>query len=504
MLVNNPIFKVDMPDPDVILVDDTYYMVSTTMFFMPGGAILKSKDLVNWEPASYIFDKIEDNDIYELKNGCNAYGKGQWATSLIYHNEMFYACFVCHDLKKTFIYYTENIEESYWQRHMIDDVFHDMSFYFENDTPYLLYGNGTIYAVELKKDLSGVKENGLHKVVLETPREGMNLCCEGCRAYRHGEYIYLSFIDVPNDIVGNGQRRQVVYRAKSLEGPFERKIIMDDDFGLHKRGVAQGPFIYDANNNWYAMLFQDRASVGRVPFLMPLRWENDWPVLGENSKVPASFTSPFDGEQMKDSKFVICDNFNHSENKLNICWQWNHNPIDNAWSFTERPGFLRLKTAQIATNLLDARNTLTQRTCEPGCEFSVFMDVSNMEDGDYAGLTAFMSQYGQIGVTCVDKSNSTYELLYIRRNGNGELIEKREKFSNTKVFLKICFNFENFIDEADFFYSNDGENWVRFGDTLHMQYTLDLFVGYRIGLFNYATKHVGGCVDFKDFTFISR
>lgn len=38
----NPITRMDYPDPDVIRVEDTYYMISTTMHFYPGGVILRS------------------------------------------------------------------------------------------------------------------------------------------------------------------------------------------------------------------------------------------------------------------------------------------------------------------------------------------------------------------------------------------------------------------------------------------------------------------------------
>ena len=119
MRATNPIIWTDMPDPDIIRIGNTYYMVSTTMFLIPGGPVLRSKDLCSWEIVSYIFDTIEDNDIYNLKDGKNAYGKGQWATSLKYYRGKFYAAFTCHDLQKTFIYYTDDIEKavgtgSYW------------------------------------------------------------------------------------------------------------------------------------------------------------------------------------------------------------------------------------------------------------------------------------------------------------------------------------------------------------------------------------------------------
>ena len=109
MKVFNPLINMDMPDIDVIKANGFYYMVSTTMFFTPGAPILRSKDLKNWELVSYIFDKIEDNDIYQLKNGKNAYGACQWATSLAYRNGLFYATFVCNDMKKTYIFYSDDI-----------------------------------------------------------------------------------------------------------------------------------------------------------------------------------------------------------------------------------------------------------------------------------------------------------------------------------------------------------------------------------------------------------
>lgn len=509
MIVKNPIFNADMPDPDVILVGDTYYMVSTTMFFMPGGAILKSNDLVHWELLSYIFETIEDNDIYELKNGKHAYGKGQWATSLIYHDNRFYACFVCHDLQKTFIYYTDDIGKSGWERYVIDDAFHDMSFIFYENKPYLIYGNGQIEIVELNDDLSGVKIDGLHKTLFETPRDGMRLRCEGCRAYVENGYVYLSFIDVPNDVVGNGRRRQVCYRSKNLLGPYENKIIMDDDMGLTGRGVAQGPFIKSKEGVWYAMLFQDRGSCGRIPFLMPMTFENDWPKLGINDKVPFEFEivdiMPENDNNTNGTDYVnqtqpytCSDSFNHLDNVLNIRWQWNHNPINECWSFTDRPGYLRLTTGQLASNLLDARNTLTQRTIEPGCSYTVELDTSAMKDGDCAGLCAFMSQYGQLGIRV---ENGKRLLFLTRRTENKELVTEETEFKENRVFLKITFDYRELKDVADFYYSADGSNYQKLGAQLKMNYTLDLFVGYRIGLFNYATKELGGCADFRNFEF---
>ena len=86
-MIQNPMLWSDVPDPDVIRVGDTFYMVSTTMHLMPGAPIMASKDLKNWETIGYIFDKLTDSPKYDLSpTEGTAYGRGQWATSLKYHS----------------------------------------------------------------------------------------------------------------------------------------------------------------------------------------------------------------------------------------------------------------------------------------------------------------------------------------------------------------------------------------------------------------------------------
>jgi len=498
MKVNNPVLSADMPDPDVLRVGDVYYMVSTTMYFMPGGEILKSRDLVHWEPVSHIFETIEDNDTYQLKNGKHAYGKGQWATSLTYYNGQFYACFVCWDQNRTYIYHTDDIEKSFWERFVIEEVFHDMSFLFWEGKPYLVYGNGEIFAAELAEDLSGLKPGGLRAPLFSTPKEGMNLRCEGCRAYVRNGYIYLCFIDIPSMSVGSGQRREICYRSRALLGPYENRVVMDDDMGRERRGVAQGPLIETADGTWYAMLFQDRGAVGRIPCLMPMRWENDWPVIGIEGKVPLSFE--ISGAAGRSGAMSVSDDFARGENTLPIQWQWNHNPMNDCWSLQENPGHLRLTTGQLATGLMDARNTLTQRTEEPFSSYSAELSVTGLKPGDYAGLAAFQSTYGQLGIRFGAEGKELVQILRVSRT---EFSETARPFEGDRVFLRIDFNYEDATDKADFYVSADGQNWERFGETLQMKYTLDVFTGYRIALFNYATQEAGGFADFADFRRLS-
>ena len=91
-MISNPMLWADVPDPDIIRVGDTFYLVSTTMHLMPGAPIMQSKDLKNWETVGYIFDKLTDSPKYDLSaSEGTVYGRGQWATSLKSHNGKFYA-----------------------------------------------------------------------------------------------------------------------------------------------------------------------------------------------------------------------------------------------------------------------------------------------------------------------------------------------------------------------------------------------------------------------------
>ena len=205
------------------------------------------------------------------------------------------------------------------------------------------------------------------------------------------------------------------------------------------------------------------------------------------------------------------DEFRSKRNQLALVWQWNHMPDDAAWSLTERKGWLRLRTAHVATGVMDARNSLTQRTVGPRCVSEVRMDVSGMKPGDRAGLCAFQSNYASIGVEMA--SDGRKELVALtrvpgngRRDGGAERITEllRKPLQSDIIYLKITYIFTpqragERADTAFLSYSEDGHTWHLVEGMLQMRYTLDLFTGYRSMLYNYATATTGGHVDFDYF-----
>ena len=278
----NPILAGDFPDPDVIRVDDTYYMVSTTMHFMPGAAILRSYDLVNWEFVSHVYDKIEDTPGYQLQSGQNAYGQGMWAPCIRYHDGFFYVNFSVNDLHKTFLYKARNVEGP-WERQEIEGFYYDSSILFDDDgRVYIVHGNRNIWITELNEDLTAPKEGGLRRnIVNDLP--DINLGYEGSHIYKIRGKYYLFNIHWPK------MRTESCFMADSLEGEFVGRDVLEDDMGYHNQGVAQGGIVDTPDGDWYAILFQDHGAVGRIPILLPVTWEDDWPVFGVNGRVPDSF-----------------------------------------------------------------------------------------------------------------------------------------------------------------------------------------------------------------------
>jgi beta-xylosidase len=281
-----------------------------------------------------------------------------------------------------------------------------------------------------------------------------------------------------------------VHRAEKITGPYEGRV------GLQDKGVAQGCLIDTPTGEWFAYLFRDFGAVGRIPYLVPVKWENDWPVLGVDGKVPDALNLPANKGLIPG--IVASDEFDRKAGTpaLPFAWQWNHNPDNKLWSLTARPGFLRLTTGRTDEHFLAARNTLTQRTIGPESSGVTAVDISNLKDGDFAGLALLQRQYGLVGVK---SEGGTNYVVMVSAQSNAPTEVARVPLNQPTVFLKAGCDFKNRTDKARFFYSLDGQSWIAIGNELKMNYTLPHFMGYRFGLFNYATKAAGGHADFDYF-----
>lgn len=486
----NPVIHADVPDMSIIRVGSTYYMSSTTMHMSPGVPIMKSNDLINWEIINYCYDTLGDIPELNLSEGKSTYGRGSWASCIRYQNNMFYVSTFAQTTGKTYIFSTDDIEKGKWKTITFEPSYHDHSIlYGEDGHNYILWGGGKIRIAELKNDLSGIIE-GSERILIENASapsgDNIGLPAEGSQLFKVNGKYYLFNITWPK----GGMRTVVVHRSDNLNGPWEGRVVLQD------KGVAQGGLIDTPDGKWYAYLFRDNGSVGRIPYLVPVTWKDGWPILGIDGKVPMTLDLPANKSLIPG--IVSSDDFKRKKKdaKLPLVWQWNHNPENSLWSIDGKKGFLRLKTDRIDNDFLLARNTLTQRTIGPECSGSTSININGMKDGDFSGLALLQKKYGLVGVK-KEKGNN-YIAMVSSESGDVKELE-RIPFSAEKVYLKAECDFDELRDMASFYYSLNGREWKKIGSQLKMSYTIPQFMGYRYGLFYYSTLNPGGYVDFDYF-----
>jgi len=502
----NPILNADFPDPDVIRVDDTFYMVSTTMFHFPGATILKSKDLVNWEYCANPLKQIANNDNYNLQNELNHYAQGQWASSLNYSNGKFYLYFIAYgksgqDEGKNILLTTTNPEGTwdmqYWSEH-----YYDSGWLFDDGANgdgnvYVACGIGTITVNKL--DGKTLKKISSKEVIKDYTINGQKCDgIEGSHMYHIGDYYYIYAT------TGGYFRGQQIFRSKDPMGPYEECPYMV----FENQGIHQGALVDTPSGEWWTILFKDAGAIGRVPYLEPVTWKDGWPVVGKNgvdvSKNGAAYTKPNVGKTYPVTYLPTNDTFTDPE--IGMQWGWNHNPDNTAWSLMENPGSLRLHTSGITTKgLLQARNSLTQRIWSYVPEGTtsaktwdtygtVKMNISHMQDGDVAGIAVFQDPYSLIGVKQVDGKRYLYsELTYVTKEDGTDKNELGKEIASDVIYLRAVVNFGT--NKVKYYYSLDNKIYGKFGVEMDMRFMLSVFVGQRFYLFNYATASNGGYVD---------
>lgn len=510
----NPLFYDEFSDPDIIRVGEDYYLAGTTMHSVPGLVVLHSMDLVNWEFSSYCFDRFDDSDDFNLRNGKEAYGQGIWAPAIRYHNGKFYifSNINGHGLQV----YISDSAKGPWKHHQIKGDIYDLSVLFDDDGKiYAIHKYGNVTVTELKPDLSGPVE-GSSKVVIP---EG-NAMGEGHHIYKiNGMYYILSADYSP-------MGRMQCARSKSIWGPYETCVISErESFGysaawtvnnvglgrpvpedgfkfknnkpsdetlicstIHQGGIVQAP-----DGKWWGVSMQDFNAVGRTVCLSPVTWVDGWPYFGLEKNLgrsPRTWFKPNDVIKTPVATYDRCDDF--SGKTFKPIWQWNHNPNDKMWSLNrERKGWLRLHSMP-AKQLLWAKNSLTQRAIGPVSYTSVKLDASKLKAGDEAGLGAINMPYASLGVVKTDKGLA---LRCYDQNTNKEVVKPLDK---RVVWLRLWGDYDK--SQLQYSYSLDGKNWENIGGQMISPYQLKTFQGVRVALYAFNTKNAnGGVADFDNF-----
>lgn len=519
----NPITCLDYPDADVIRVDKVYYMVSTTMHFMPGCEILRSYDLVHWEHAAYVYDRLDGTLAQKLEGDKNIYGRGMWAASLRMHKGIFYIVFVANDTGKTYLFSSADIHGP-WKKQYVEGFYHDCSILFDDDDRvYFAYGNRDIRIREMKADLSGPKEGGLDRIAVSDTGNQI-LGYEGSHFYKISGRYYLFLI---HSLKERWRRVEACFVSDSIEGEFRGGDVLNDDRGYCDSGVAQGGIVDTPDGKWYAMLFQDSGAVGRIPVLINVGFKDGYPIFGDSGKIPESFETPKEREGYVYRPLTDSDDFRHrdvssdsADGRITVseaydtygfksCWQINHEPELSLIKNEPDRGILEITSGKLCANATQAQNVFTQRMYFPKCSGAVTVDASGINEGDYAGICAFSGCYGMVALT---RRNGEYYVVVLDRslNDDSSLKTDGDKYvetetarvlaSGNKMRFMISADFTDMKDEIRFFYNNDGE-WHSIGASKKMYFRLDHFTGCRFALCMYATEQTGGKACFSDFVY---
>ena len=479
----NPLMWGDWPDPDIIRVEDDFYLISTSMHYVPGSPVAKSKDLVNWEMAGYVVPRYNEDSRYDMKGG-NMYLNGSWANSIRYHKGTFYAAFCTPyglgTKNGNFSICTAKDIKGPWKRTIFKEYLYDPGLFFDdNGKIYVVHGQQKLYVTELNADALSVK---VPQKEIYNNREYPYL--EGSHTYKiNGKYYILG-------ATGGTKGRQVCLRSDNIYGPYESKVVINDDHTYPGNGLHQGGMVQLKDGSWWFIIMQDRGPIGRTPNLEPVTWVDGWPMLGVNGKGVDTYKKPNVGKTYPIKVPATSDEFNTTT--LGLQWQWNHNPDDKKWSLAARKGYMRLKASK-ASRLYEARNTLTQRVQGPYSTGTVEMNVSGLKDGNTAGFGIFQMPYAYVAVQQKGKERN---LVMV----NNDTIITSIKFTGNTVWLKANVTHENYI--ATFEYSTDGTKFQPIGSTLNMGLGLD-WTANRFALFNFSTTATGidGFADFNWFHF---
>lgn len=482
----NPVVMADFPDPDVIRVGDTFYMVSTTMHHFPGATILKSKDLVNWQYCAQPLTQLSTADRYNLLNDQNAYAAGMWACSMTYHDGTFYILINGNDCGGYILSTTD--PERTWDMKKLSRIYYDPGMLFDNGKVYVACGINEIKICELDEKFNFKQE----KTVVT--REGSGL--EGCHLYKIGDYYYIYAT------YGGWPSGQVAFRSKNIFGPYEEKVLVEKTINNKPNTIHQGALIETPTGEWWTIMQQDVGCLGRFPNLQPVTWTDDWPIVGNKGVPYETTTKPVTGAATKREPLPTNDNFRSFP--LGMQWQWNHNPDDGAWSLFERPGWLRLRTSETVSRLTQARNMLTQRIFafeKSASTGTVRLDVSNLQEGDYAGICIFQDPYAMLAVRVKDgQKQLVWRQDTLRVRDDFTPTEQSETVDiNDIVYLRATVSYSN--SKTQFYYSLDNINYLPIGGETSLGFSLTVFVGARFGLFCYATRNDSeGYADFDWFS----
>lgn len=499
-MYRNPVLHADYSDPDVCVVGEDYFLTASSFNCTPGLPILHSKDLVNWKIVNYALKKVEPMEYYNEAR----HGKGVWAPSIRFHEGMYYIYWGDPDFGIFMVKTRDPYGE--WDKPVLVKAGKGMidpcPLWDDDGRVYLAHAwagsrakfNSVLTVCELNKEGTKVISD---PVLVFDGNDGVNHTIEGAKFYKRNGFYYLF---APAGGVVSGW--QLVMRSKNVYGPYEPRIVMaqgkTDINGPHQGGWVDTP----AGESWF-LHFQDKGAYGRVLHLNPMKWVNDWPVIGvdkdgDGCGDPVSrYRKPRTDKTYPIETPVESDEFD--TRKLGLQWEWHANYQD-VFGFTTNMGYARIYGHELSShfkNFWEVPNLLMQKF--PAEEFTATakLKVSAKDDGQLSGLIVMGWDYSWIGV---EKQGEKFLLKQAickdAEQGNLEQVSTLAVLEPSKKFEAGLFpNFEREIyirvrvgKEAycRFSYSLDGKKFTEAGTLFKARQ--GKWIGAKVGMFS-VTPH---------------
>ncbi|MFZ1262007.1 MAG: glycoside hydrolase 43 family protein [Chitinophagaceae bacterium] len=477
----NPVIHADYSDPDVLRVGDDYYMISSSFNHVPGLPILHSNDLVNWsiighallrQPPFEHFSKVQ-------------HGGGVWAPSLRFHSGEFYIYYPDPDFG---IYLTKakNIPGPWSEPVLVEKgrgLIDPCPLWDDDGKVYLVHAfagsRAGIKSIIVVKQMNATGTKTIDEGVLVYDGHDSDPTIEGPKFYKRKDYYY---IFAPAGGVSTGW--QTILRSKNIYGPYERKVVMDQG-STAINGPHQGAWVQTQTGEDWFLHFQDKEAYGRVVHLQPMKWINDWPVIGMDKDGDGKgepvlvYKKPNVGKNYPIRTPQESDEYNTA--KIGLQWQWQANP-QGTWAFPTSSGTLRMFSVyqpDSINNLWSLPNILAQKL--PAEEFMVTTKLSFKPklDGERAGLIIVGADFAFISL--VKKTDGNYISFSICKNadkGNEPTVLDGEKINSADIYFRVKVSKSAL---CEFNYSEDGKTYKPFGEKLTAK--PGRWVGAKVGLF---------------------
>jgi beta-xylosidase len=461
----NPILHADYSDPDVIRVGDDYYMTSSSFNCIPGLPILHSKDMVNWELVNYALQKQPPFEVYD-KPG---HGNGVWAPCIRYHNNEFYIYYPDPDYG---IYMVKAKDpKKVWSKPILvkegKGLIDPSPLWDDDGHVYLGYafagsraGIKSLLAI-CSMNAEGTVANNDDAIIIDGHEVESTI--EGPKLYKRNGFYY---VFAPAGGVPTGW--QTVLRAKNIYGPYEKRKVLDQG-KTAINGPHQGAWVQTQTGEDWFFHFQDKGAYGRVVHLQPLKWINNWPVIGTDKdgdgvgEPVMAYRKPNVGKSYPIVTPADSDEFNMPT--IGLQWQWHANP-KVYWGFPSTMGYYTMYCQAMpneATNLFDVGNLLLQKF--PAEEFTATtkMTFNARFDEEQTGLLIMGLDYSYLKVK---RSNgSLYVSQVVCKNADKKGVETENgkyKLENNSFYLRVKVSSGG---TCDFYYSDDGEKFKSIGSS---------------------------------------